>query len=458
MGLAKSRDFTAWTSAAPWPCRHPREGPGARGDPRISGTRTSSPRQPNSRMRGNADGLRLHRLEPMREAARHGERLGTRLEMDDRLVAPVTLDARDRAEIDDRAAMHLPEGLGIELLVELLDRLANEAVAIAGDDLRVLVLGLEVQDIVDGDHRQRVAERRAHPAQRRRRIARGKAREHRIEVERRALQARLEPRDDLGDAIGCDRLQQVVDRTFLERRDRVFVVRGDEHDVQAAAERARDVEAVAPGHADVKECDVGLVRACEQQRLVTVRRRADDAELGPRLAEPRLQLRGQHRLVFGDEGSGHQSCASGIDSVASVPPPGAAAIVSFARSPYKAASRSRMLLRPTPMPGDGVSMAPTPVPVSRTRTTSRSPSVVAVTSTRPPWTVGSRPCLTAFSTSEMTRLGGNAAPRSASGTSTANARRSPIRILRMLRYASMSRASWPSVDDAARSCGSDARR
>src|SRR5689334_21783241 len=39
-------------------------------------------------------GLHLHRLEAMRERARVGELLGARLQRDDRLVAPVALDAR----------------------------------------------------------------------------------------------------------------------------------------------------------------------------------------------------------------------------------------------------------------------------------------------------------------------------------------------------------------------------
>ena len=59
------------------------------------------------------------------------ELLGPVLERDHRLVAPVALDPRDRAQVDDRRAMDLPEDLRVELLVELLDRLLDQRLAVA---------------------------------------------------------------------------------------------------------------------------------------------------------------------------------------------------------------------------------------------------------------------------------------------------------------------------------------
>src|SRR5689334_2962002 len=82
----------------------------------------------------------LHRLETVRERARNRELLRTRAQRDDGLIAPVALDARDRAQIDDGAAMDLPKGFRVERLVELLDRLLDQRLAAGGDDFRVLVL------------------------------------------------------------------------------------------------------------------------------------------------------------------------------------------------------------------------------------------------------------------------------------------------------------------------------
>ena len=119
----------------------------------------------------------------------------------------------------------------------------------------------------------------------RRCLLRGELREERREIERCQGDAGLEPRDDLGDPFGHRRLQQVVDRAFVERRDRVVVVSGDEHDVAAARELAGDVEAGEHRHPDVEEGDVGALFGGERERLLAVARFADDFELGPRLRE-----------------------------------------------------------------------------------------------------------------------------------------------------------------------------
>src|SRR3954451_8303180 len=97
-----------------------------------------------SRTRLRRDGNDLHRFEAMREGSRNGELFLPRAQRDDRLVAPIAFDARDRPQIDDRAAMDLPEGFGIELLVEFLDRLFDQRLAALSDDFRVLVFGLKI--------------------------------------------------------------------------------------------------------------------------------------------------------------------------------------------------------------------------------------------------------------------------------------------------------------------------
>ena len=181
----------------------------------------------------------------MRERAADVSFSPARLSMIDRLVAPVALDAGDRAQVDDRAAVDLPERFRVELVEQLLDRLLDQRLAVGGDDLRVLVLGLEVERLVDGDQLHRRAERRADPLERCRRAS-SRARASRAAPARSsggAASRALSARDDLGDALRRRRLQHVVDRAFVERRDRVLVVGGDEDDVAGAGELARDLEA-----------------------------------------------------------------------------------------------------------------------------------------------------------------------------------------------------------------------
>jgi hypothetical protein len=87
----------------------------------------------------------------------------------------------------------------------------------ACDDFRILVLSPEIENIVDGDHLHRCAERSANP------------------LERPAA--------------------------VVESSARIFVVRGDEHDVAAACKFPRDIEAGQHRHTDIEEGDVGPLRA-----------------------------------------------------------------------------------------------------------------------------------------------------------------------------------------------------
>ena len=102
----------------------------------------------------------------------------------------------------------------------------------------------------------------------------------------------------------------------------------------------------------------------QRQRLLAVCRFGDDLELGPGRGEARLELRAQHRLVFGDQRGRHgvkrwrrraslrappsrRVSRSSPARRAARPPPARSA----PRAPKSAASRSRTLERPTPWPG-----------------------------------------------------------------------------------------------------------
>ena len=68
-------------------------------------------------------------------------------------------------DVDDRAAMNLPEAVGIELLRQILERGADERFAFRRKDAGVLVIGLEIAHFVDRNQPDLIANRRANPRQ-----------------------------------------------------------------------------------------------------------------------------------------------------------------------------------------------------------------------------------------------------------------------------------------------------
>ena len=197
--------------------------------------------------------------------------------------------------------MDLPEELRVELIEELLDRLADQRFSVRGDHLGVLVFGVEVENVVDRDQAHRRPERGLDPLQWAAGVARLDLGEYGGEIGGRPLEALLEPFDDLDDPVGSHWLEHVVDRALLERGHRILVVGGDEDDVTSAGQRFGDLEPRLERHANVEKYDIGLELALQRQGLLAILGLGDDGELGPRLRESRAELRAEHRLVFGDE-------------------------------------------------------------------------------------------------------------------------------------------------------------
>src|SRR5262249_23589561 len=107
----------------------------------------------------------LHRLETMREGLAYRQRLLPLLQLDPHVSDHVAHDAGDRVDIDQRAAMNLPEYLRIELVEELLDRMADHRFLPGREHHGVLVVRLQVADLVDGDEPQFATDRSGDPAQ-----------------------------------------------------------------------------------------------------------------------------------------------------------------------------------------------------------------------------------------------------------------------------------------------------
>src|ERR1700741_5058686 len=80
-----------------------------------------APRSVRTRMSG-----RSHALEQMGVAAADFELLVAALDGDDLAPAQVARHAGDGVRVDQRRAVDLPEQVGVELVDELLDRLADQ--------------------------------------------------------------------------------------------------------------------------------------------------------------------------------------------------------------------------------------------------------------------------------------------------------------------------------------------
>jgi hypothetical protein len=206
-------------------------------------------------------------------------------------------------DVDDRRAVDLPELRRIELVVQLLDRAANQELAVGRHHHRVLVVRLEVAHTVDGDETHFRPLRRCDPAQvlvRLGRTARQRF-QNAVELGGHALHAVLQTQDGSGQPLARVRLQDVIGRLLLEGCHRVFVVCRDEHDVTAPVHAARDLEPVLARHLDVEEGDVGSRVLDRLQRFRAIGGLGADLELGPQRRELLAKLVPQNWLVFSDD-------------------------------------------------------------------------------------------------------------------------------------------------------------
>jgi hypothetical protein len=128
------------------------------------------------------------------------------LHADDLAAAEVARDAGDRLHVDQRAAVDLPELLRVELVDQLLDRLADQRFHLRRLHARVLLVADEEQHVVDGDHLDRAADGGLDPLQVLRRAGRVQARRQLVQqlLQRRAPGASLpcaRARQPLADAL-----------------------------------------------------------------------------------------------------------------------------------------------------------------------------------------------------------------------------------------------------------------
>ncbi|MCY1371373.1 hypothetical protein D9M69_585130 [compost metagenome] len=103
------------------------------------------------------------------------------------------------------------------------------------------------------------------------------------------------------------RLEHVIHRRMLERRDREVVVRGDEDEERfglvvgpLVSDDLGDFQACLARHLDVQEHHIGRQGLGQLDRLQAIVGDAHDLQLGPGFVQQALQCSRQHRFVFGN--------------------------------------------------------------------------------------------------------------------------------------------------------------
>lgn len=217
----------------------------------------------------------------------------------------------DGPGVDDRRAVDLPELLGVEFGLEILECAADQRLAARGDHPRVLQIGLEEEHIVHRNQPHLISDCGLHPAQARG-VAFAQGRGHLRQRGGQGLRRRrggqhalAQPRHRLGQPRFGRRLEHVVDRAALEGIQCVLAVRGDERDVRQALHLGRRGQTVHAGHFDVEEGDVGPVLHDRAYGFFAMTRLGHDAQLRPQGSEAVAQLRTQQRFVVGDDGARH---------------------------------------------------------------------------------------------------------------------------------------------------------
>ena len=245
------------------------------------------------------------------------------------------LDRFDVVKVDDRRAVDPLETARIEAFFKVLHRLAQDQRLRGGVDAHIIARRVDPFDIVDVDAENLAAILDVDDlfkAVRRRVAGVGQVIGERIggDVGEDILQppallaaallveAGADPVDRRRQPIGVDGFHQIVDGVRLERLDRVFHVRRDEHD-----ERRLDLgqpgdhrKPIEPRHLDIEKDEIGLERLDRPDRLATVDAALDDLDIGKCL-QPQLEALDRQTFVVDKNGPDHSALSrTGISAPA----------------------------------------------------------------------------------------------------------------------------------------------
>jgi hypothetical protein len=140
----------------------------------------------------------------------------------------------------------------------------------------------------------------------------------------RRTQPLLQAGNGLLQARGLDWLDEIVEHALSEGLHRILVVGSDEHEVRAATDVARGLDAGHARHVHIEKTDVRLILLELVDGLATVAGLRDDLQLRPDLRQQAFEHVTQERLVVGDQGGRalriHAlSCRAGNSSSAHTP-------------------------------------------------------------------------------------------------------------------------------------------
>ena len=167
----------------------------------------------------------------------------------------------------------------------------------------------------------------------------------------------LRPLERLEETIVGKRLQNVVDRLYVERTRRVLAERGDEYDNRSGRRRGfRHVETGCARHLDIQERDIDALATQRLARGLRVRAFDDRVHFGVALQQPR-DHRPRQRLILGDEhakprhaGSPAAIAVRALGNVSStvVPTGSRGRTLTVAARPYSRLMREVVFRRPVP--------------------------------------------------------------------------------------------------------------
>ena len=183
----------------------------------------------------------------------------------------------------------------------------------AGLEQHIVVLGLDVVDAGQGDHGHPGAVLDQQPFLEPP-LPGGGRQGRRIRPSRGSAAAELGLGQGRLEALGAERLEQVVRRVHLEGAQGVPVVGGDEHHGRARIQQLQHLEAVQPGHLDIQEQQVRRLLRGRPDGLEAIP--AGGQHLDLRMAGQVLQEQGAGQVLVvrqqGGEPAARRGCGRGF--------------------------------------------------------------------------------------------------------------------------------------------------
>ena len=127
---------------------------------------------------------------PVLPSLADGQFVVASFEQDRHAAFAIALNGGNARDVDDGAAMNLPERFAIEFVEQFFERFANEGLAVGRHHARVFGVGLKIKNFLNRDEFDDVADRCLYPAQLPFRFG-GELRNEISQVGRRRTEARI---------------------------------------------------------------------------------------------------------------------------------------------------------------------------------------------------------------------------------------------------------------------------